>query len=78
MKKWSKITNSNAGFTLIELMIATGILAVLMIGFTSYMFYQSRMSKAQASQKSLNYIQSGILNSAGQEDALSQSEKLSK
>ncbi len=71
-----KQLGSDSGFTLVELMIATGILSVLMIGFSSYMFYQSKMSKSQESKQSFGYVQSSILNAASQEDAVSQSEKL--
>ena len=78
MLKPAKYTSSNSGFTLVEILIATGILSVLMLGFTSYLFYQSRMGKIQDNKQNLNYVQSSILNAAGQEETLSHSEKISK
>lgn len=76
MGKLSLKMKSESGFTLVELMIAAGILSVLMLGFSGYMYYQSRMNKMQESKQSYNNVESGILNAAGQEDALIQSEKL--
>ena len=67
---------SRSGFTLVELLIATGILSVLMLGFTGYMFYQARMTKLQESNQSFGHMQSSILNATSQEEAVSQSEKL--
>ncbi len=76
MNKVVQKIRENSGFTLVELLIATGILSVLMLGFTGYLFYQSRMGKIQESRQNFGYVESSILNAAGQEDALSQSEKL--
>jgi prepilin-type N-terminal cleavage/methylation domain-containing protein len=76
MKKIAKILHGNSGFTIVELLIATGILSVLMLGFSGYMYYQSKMGKMQESKQNYNYVESSILNAAGQEDALIQSEKL--
>jgi prepilin-type N-terminal cleavage/methylation domain-containing protein len=66
------------GFTLVELLIATGILSVLLLAFTSYLFYQSRMSKFQTDRESYQSLQTSVLNSAGQEESLIQSERLEK
>ncbi len=76
MIKAKKCLNSVSGFTLIEMMIVAGILSVLMLGFSGYMFYQSRMNKLQESKQNFNYIESSVLNSASDEEALIRSEKL--
>lgn len=76
MKKNAKILRREAGFTLAELMIAAGILSVVMLGFSGYMYYQSKMNKMQESRQNFNYVESSILNAAGQEEAMIQSEKL--
>ena len=67
---------SNAGFTLIEMMVACGILSMLMLGFSGYMYYQTRMNKTQENRQNINYVQSSVLDAAGQQETLLRSEKL--
>ena len=69
---------SNAGFTLVEMMIAAGILSVIMLGFTGYIFYQGKMNSNQTSQQNVNYLESTVLKAAGDSDALMRSENLKK
>jgi len=69
---------SISGFTLVEMLISMGILSVLILGFSSYMYYQTKTNKSQETQQSLNNLQKTVLNAAGQEDSMILSEKLTK
>lgn len=71
-----KNMNSENGFTLVEMMVVAGILSFLMLGFSAYLFYQSRMNKVQESKQSFNYLESSVLNATSDEDTLLRSEKL--
>jgi type II secretory pathway pseudopilin PulG len=73
-----KKIRSDSGFTLIEMMLVGGIMATLMLGFTGYMYYQSKTNVNQVSQQNYNFLQKNILQAAGQADTLSRSENLHK
>ena len=68
--------NSNAGFTLIEIMVVIGIMSVLSIGFASYLYQQNMQTKASASRQNMSRLQNTVLSAAGKADTLLQSEAL--
>ena len=76
MLAFKKVLLSNEGFTLMELMIAGIILAVLMLGFSSYMFQQSKQAKMQETKQSYTQLKANLLNVSSQSDSLTASESL--
>jgi len=78
MKKQIQKTLSNTGFTLVEMMVASGILSIVLLGFSGYMFYQSKMTGNQNSIQNYNYVESNVMKAAGQPDTLLRSEILTK
>jgi prepilin-type N-terminal cleavage/methylation domain-containing protein len=71
-----KLISSEAGFTLIELMIVGVILSVLMLAFTGYMYQQAKQTKNQETKQTYNQLKSGVLDASSQAESLSQSESL--
>jgi prepilin-type N-terminal cleavage/methylation domain-containing protein len=72
---FSKI-KSTAGFTLVEMMVVAGIIAVLAIGFASYLYQQSNQLKAGQARQSIAQVQIDVLSASGKPDGLLKSEAL--
>lgn len=71
-----KILSSEEGFTLMELMIVGGILSVLMLAFTGYMYQQVKQGKNQEAKQTYTQLKTGVLEASSQSESLSQSENL--
>lgn len=69
-------SHSQSGFTLIEVMVVTAILAVLMLAFGTYLFQQAKLSRAQDSKMNLNQLRDATLQQSGQADTLIRAEAL--
>ena len=67
---------NQSGFTLVEMMIATVVLGILMLGFSTYLFQQNKQSKAREVNENFIELQNSVLNSAGQTQNLSASENM--
>ena len=76
MNSFKKSLNNQSGFTLIEMMIVGGILAVLMLAFSAYMFQQAKQSKVAESKQNYTQLKANVLNASSQADSLSSSETL--
>ncbi len=76
MLGFKKVLLSNDGFTMIELMVAGVILALLMLGFSSYMFNQSKQAKQAETKQNYSQLKSNLLNVSSQSDSLTASESL--
>jgi prepilin-type N-terminal cleavage/methylation domain-containing protein len=76
MIKFKNPIANNDGFTLIEMMIVGGILAVLMLAFSGYMFQQAKQNKVAESKQSYTQLKANVLNASSQADSLSSSETL--
>jgi|GEM_PF-2015124 len=68
--------SSQEGFTLIEMMIVGVILAVLMLGFSSYMYQQAKQTKNQESKQTYTQLKTDVLDASSQAESISQSENL--
>ncbi len=75
MKAFTKVL-SNKGFTLVEMMVVAGILSVLMLGFTGYMFQQAKQNKVAEAKQSYTQLKSNVLNASAQPETLSSSETM--
>lgn len=69
---------SESGFTLVEMMVVAGILSMLMLAFSAYMYYQTKMSKTQEARQNMNYLESTVINASGSQETLIKSENLKK
>ena len=69
---------NNSGFTLVEMLVAAGVLSIIVLGFSGYMFYQSKTNNNQTAQQNMNYLQTTVLKASAQPDALIRSENLKK
>jgi len=69
-------TGSEAGFSLIELMVAGAILGVLMVAFSGFMFQQLKQNKDQQNKQNVNQLTSSVLDTTSQSESISKSEDL--
>ena len=69
---------SQAGFTLVEMTVIAGVISVLAVGFSAYMYQQTKHLNAGTSRESINQLQMNMLNASGKADVLTQSEGLQK
>lgn len=67
---------SQSGFTLVELMVVVGVIAVLAIGFASYLYQQTRQQQAGQARENIGQVQANVLSASGKSDVLIQSENL--
>lgn len=70
------LKKSESGLTLVEMMVVAGILSFLMLGFSTYMYYQGKSNQTQQNRENMNALQSSVVNAAAQEDTLNRSESL--
>lgn len=75
IKKFKKRLG-NSGFTLVELLVSASILLVIMLAFSTYLYYQSRMNNVARNKQNMVNLESTIMNAAGNEDAIKQSETM--
>jgi len=66
------------GFTLVEITIVVGIVSILVVSFSGYMYYRSKMNGSLVNRQNYNFLQSTILQAAGDDATLIRSEQLSK
>ena len=71
-----KTLKSNQGFTLVELMVAGVILAVLILAFASFFYQQSRQTKQTEIRQNYNQLKASITTVTGNVDTLNQSQYL--
>jgi len=71
-----KVLSSQSGFTLVEMMIVGGILSVLMLAFSGYMFQQAKQNKVAESKQSYTQLKANVLSASSQADSLSSSETM--
>ena len=76
MGGFKKTLSNNQGFTLIEMMIVGGILSVLMLAFSSYMFQQAKQNKVAEAKQSYTQLKANVLSASSQADSLSSSESM--
>ena len=72
------MAHSQSGFTIVELMIVVGIVAVISISFAGYLYQQSKLTNANQNRQDFTSLQNNVLNCAGSSNCLLQSEDLSK
>ena len=76
MGKFKKALSNENGFTLVEMMIVGGILSVLMLAFSGYMFQQAKQNKVAESKQSYTQLKANVLNASSQADSLTSSETI--
>jgi prepilin-type N-terminal cleavage/methylation domain-containing protein len=76
MVGFKKVLSSQSGFTLVEMMIVGGILSVLMLAFSGYMFQQAKQNKVAESKQSYTQLKANVLSASSQADSLSSSETM--
>jgi prepilin-type N-terminal cleavage/methylation domain-containing protein len=72
----NKALSNQSGFTLIEMMIVGGILSVLMLAFSGYMFQQAKQNKVAEAKQSYTQLKANVLSASAQADSLSSSETM--
>lgn len=71
-----RILKSQAGFSLVEMMIVAAIIGILMLAFTGYIFQQMKQTKEQANNQSYTNLKAGVMDASTQAESLSRSEAL--
>ncbi|MBS1960314.1 MAG: type II secretion system protein [Bdellovibrionales bacterium] len=71
-----RILKSEAGFSLVEMMVVAAIVGILMLAFTGYIFQQMKATKEQANNQSYTNLKAGVMDASTQAEALSRSEAL--
>ena len=69
-----KILKSEQGFTLVELMVSVAILSFLIIGFTAYMYQQTKQGKMAENRQSFSQLKGNLATVTAQIDCLTQSQ----
>ena len=69
--------NREGGFTLVEVMVIGSLVAMLMLGFSIFMFQQSRKSRSQEIQQNVEQQKQRVVDAASQPETLIRSEQLS-
>ena len=75
VKKKIKFGLDDSGFTLVELLISASILLVIMLAFSSYLYYQAKLNNTARNKQNMVNLESTIMNAAGNEDAIKQTER---
>lgn len=74
MMSFKRILKSQAGFTLVEMMITAAIIGILLVAFTGWLFQNMRQTKDLSNTQSYSQLTGGVKDAAGQAEALSKSE----
>ncbi len=70
----TKLRSNQSGFTLVELMVAGAILSVLVLGFATYMYNQSKQQKALDLRRDSSAFKTEIINSITSESLMKSEE----
>ena len=71
-----KILKNQNGFTLVEMMVVVAITGILVVGFASYLYTQTKQQKAMEAKQNYGQLKAQVLNAASQDQNLSASENL--
>lgn len=64
------------GFTMVEMLVVAGVVAVLAIGFSAYLYQQSRSVKFADNKNSVQKLQADVLIASGSADQITSTEEL--
>lgn len=74
MSNWKKILKSQDGMTLVELMVAGAIVAIVLVAFSGWLFQNARQTKDLNNTQSYSQLVGGVKDAASQAESVSKSE----